>query len=109
MKKARRVRSTHPEAQALELAVRESAAAYGVKCDVVSVREAKDQLSNLLDRAANGERIVITSDGRPKAMLVAYRPFVHGKGWTSHAALRAKTLIVEDSVPYIRAERDSGP
>jgi hypothetical protein len=42
-------------------------------------------------------------------MLVAYRPFVHGKGWTSHAALRAKTLIVEDSVPYIRAERDSGP
>ena len=109
MKKTRRVRSTYPEAQAQELAVRESAAAYGVKCDVFSVREAKDQLSSLLDRAANGERIVVTCDGRPKAMLVAYRPFVHGKGWTSHAALRAKTLIVEDSVPYIRAERDSGP
>lgn len=40
----------------------------------VSVREAKDQLSALLQRAEAGEEIVITSDGEPKAMLVRHRP-----------------------------------
>lgn len=86
----------------------EAAATYGIVCDVVNVREAKDQLSSLLDRAERGERIVVTSDGRPKAMIVRYRPMVQGAKWTSHRALREKTLIVEDSTPFIRAERDSG-
>jgi prevent-host-death family protein len=36
-----------------------------------SVRMAKSRLSEFLDRAAAGEEIVITSDGRPKARLVA--------------------------------------
>ena len=36
-----------------------------------SVRTAKAKLSELLDRAAAGEEIIITSDGRPKAKLVA--------------------------------------
>jgi prevent-host-death family protein len=31
---------------------------------------AKGKLSALLDRAAAGEEIIITSDGRPKAKLV---------------------------------------
>jgi prevent-host-death family protein len=35
-----------------------------------SVRTAKAHLSKLLDRAAAGEEIVITSAGRPKARLV---------------------------------------
>jgi prevent-host-death family protein len=104
----KRIRSTYPEAKAKELGIREAAATYGIPCDVVNVREAKDRLSSLLDRAADGERIVITADGHPKAMLVAYRPIITGAKWTSHAWLRAKTEICEDSTPHIRAERDSG-
>jgi prevent-host-death family protein len=108
MKQKRRIRSTYPEARAEEFAIKEAAAAYGVECGVVNVREAKDQLSSLLDRAEKGERIVVTSDGRPKAMIVRYRPMIHGAKWTSHRALREKTSICEDSAPILRAERDSG-
>ena len=36
-----------------------------------SVRMAKARLSEFLDRAAAGEEIVITSDGLPKARIVA--------------------------------------
>jgi len=107
-KRKKRVRSTYPEAKAQELAIREAAAAYGVTCSVVSVREAKDQLSSILDRAERGEQIVVTSDGRPKAMIVRYRPMILGTKWTSHRALRQKTLILEDSTPIIREMRDSG-
>jgi prevent-host-death family protein len=35
-----------------------------------SVRTAKAKLSDFLTRAAAGEEIVITSDGKPKAKLV---------------------------------------
>ena len=41
---------------------------------VANVRTAKAKLSELLDRAAAGEEIVITSDGRPKAKLVGIQP-----------------------------------
>jgi len=37
----------------------------------VNVYAAKTNLSQLLDRAANGEEIVITRNGRPVAKLVA--------------------------------------
>ncbi len=40
---------------------------------VVNVRAAKDQLSSLLEQAANGNEIIITSDGIPKAKLVPVR------------------------------------
>jgi prevent-host-death family protein len=108
MNRKRRVRSTYPEAKAQELAIKEAAAAYGVECDVVSVREAKDQLSSLLDRAQRGEQIIITSDGRPKAMIVRYRPMIQGAKWTSRRALRQKTSVSEDSASILRAERDTG-
>ncbi|MCW5559036.1 MAG: type II toxin-antitoxin system prevent-host-death family antitoxin [Verrucomicrobiae bacterium] len=39
----------------------------------VNVRSAKDQLSSLLDEAALGNEVIITSDGLPKARLVAVR------------------------------------
>ena len=108
MKKKRRVRSTYPEAKARELEIKEAAEAYGIECDVVSVREARDRLSSLLDRAARGERIVVTSDGRPKAMIVRYRPMIQGARWTSRRALRQQTPVSEDSTPIIREMRDSG-
>ena len=40
----------------------------------VSVYDAKTHLSRLLDRAAAGEEIVITRNGRPVARLVAATP-----------------------------------
>ena len=88
--------------------IREAAAAYGIRRDVVSVREAKDQLSALLQRAARGEQIVITSDGEPKAMIVRYRPVLHGKPWQSLKAFRDTMPLTPDSTPLIRADRDSG-
>jgi len=108
MNKKPRIRSTHPEVKAQKQAIEEAAAAYGVECEVINVREAKNQLSGLLDRAEKGARIVITSDGRPKAMIVRYLPVIQGARWPSLRALRKKTLIVEDSASILSAERESG-
>ncbi len=74
----------------------------------VSVREAKDQLSSLLQRAAEGEEIVITSDGEPKAMLVRHRPTAGGKPWQSLATFRAGLPMTPDSTEMLRQGRDSG-
>ena len=72
----------------------------------VSVREAKDQLSSLLQRAEAGEEIVITSDGEPKAMLVRYRPTLGGKPWQSLAEFRAAMPMTPDSTAIVSASRD---
>jgi prevent-host-death family protein len=37
---------------------------------IATVRTAKAKLSELLERAAAGEEVIITCDGRPKARLV---------------------------------------
>ena len=39
----------------------------------VNIYEAKTRLSQLVDRAANGEEIVIARNGRPVARLVPWR------------------------------------
>lgn len=39
----------------------------------INVRAAKDQLSSLLEEAALGNEVIITSDGLPKARLVSVR------------------------------------
>ena len=88
--------------------IKEAAAAHGLRREVVSVREAKDQLSGLLQRAARGEQIVITSDGEPKAMIVRYRPVIRGKPWKPHADLRASMPMTPDSTAMIREMRDRG-
>lgn len=86
--------------------IREAAAAYGIRRDVVAVREAKDQLSALLQRAARGEQIVITSDGQPRAMIVRYRPVLRGKPWKSLAEFRAKQPMQPDSRSLIDEDRE---
>jgi prevent-host-death family protein len=101
------MRSTSPEAKAERLSINEAAAECGVDCEVVNVREAKDQLSSLLERAAKGKLIVVTSDGRPKAMIVRYRPFLQAAKWTSRRLLRQRMPMSEDSTPIIREMRDS--
>jgi len=40
----------------------------------VNVHEAKTQLSRLLERAHNGEEVVIAKNGRPYARLVPIEP-----------------------------------
>ncbi len=87
--------------------VQEAQAAYGVPVEV-SVRAAKDQLSALLERAAQGEDIVITSDGKPKAMIVRYRPVITGKPAASRRELRQTMPMTPDSTEMIRAMRDGG-
>ncbi len=107
MKNKRRHRATYPQAKATRSTIEEAAAAYGVPCRVVNVREAKDRLSSLLESAACGEQVVITSDGAPKAMIVRYRPFISGSKWTSRQALREKMPVSEDSGGMLREMRDS--
>ncbi len=87
--------------------VQEAQAAYGEPV-AVSVRTAKDQLSSLLERAAQGEEIVITSDGKPKAMIVRYRPVITGKPARSMAELRRSMPVTPDSTALVREMRDSG-
>lgn len=100
--------SEYPEPKDHALQIREDAAAYGLRRDVLGVREAKDQLSSLLQRAAGGEEIVITSDGRPTAMIVRYKPVIRGKPFQPNWALLRSMPMTSDSTPHIRKERDGG-
>lgn len=43
----------------------------GIVTTQVNVAEAKAKLSDLVERAANGEEIVIAKNGRPRVQLVA--------------------------------------
>ncbi|HXP77368.1 MAG TPA: type II toxin-antitoxin system prevent-host-death family antitoxin [Stellaceae bacterium] len=60
--------------------------------DTVNLYDAKTHLSELVERAAAGEEIVIAKAGRPKAKLVPFRlepakrrkgGFLRGKIWIS--------------------------
>jgi prevent-host-death family protein len=55
------------------MALKEAASSLAERELVVNVRAAKDQLSSLLEEAASGNVVVITSDGQPKARLVPMR------------------------------------
>jgi prevent-host-death family protein len=69
---------------------------------IATVRIAKARFSELLERAAAGEEIVITSDGRPKAKIVglghAPRPFRvnHGLLRRGGGGRSADVLVRED-------------
>ena len=88
--------------------IREDGKLYGLRRDALGVREAKNQLSSLLQRAAGGEEIVITSDGVPAAMIVPYKPVVRGKPFKPNWKLLNSMPMTPDSTPMIRAERDAG-
>lgn len=109
MKRKKPVSPVYPEPKDTAKQIREDAALYGLRRDVLGVREAKDQLSSLLQRAAGGEEIVITSDGEPTAMIVRYKPVIRGKPFKPNWAHLRSMPMTPDSTPGIRAERDSGP
>lgn len=110
MKPKRRKKPTaYPEIKDSVHQLKEDAAVYGLRRDVLGVREAKDQLSSLLQRASGGEEIVITSDGVPTAMIVRYKPVIRGKPFKPNWEHLRSMPMTSDSTPEIRAERDSGP
>ncbi len=108
MKRKKTVPEVDPAAKDSAMQIKADAAAYGLRRDVLGVREAKDQLSSLLQRAARGEEIVITSDGTPTAMIVRYKPVIRGKPFKPNWELLNSMPMTPDSTPMIRAERDSG-
>lgn len=109
MKKKKRINPVYPEAKDNAAQIRKDAALYGLRRDVLGVREVKDQLSSLLQRAAGGEEIVVTSDGVPTAMIVRYKPVIRGKPFQPNWALLRSMPMTSDSTPHIRAERDGEP
>ncbi|MBX3735346.1 MAG: type II toxin-antitoxin system prevent-host-death family antitoxin [Candidatus Didemnitutus sp.] len=86
--------------------VAEPASSYATEPHEVSVRMAKDQLSALLERAARGEEIIITSDGVPKATLSRYKPKPQVKAFEPDMAWLRSMPLLSDSTSAIRAERD---
>ena len=107
MKRRSKELEEYPEAEHAARGIEEAAAAYGVPCEVVNVRQARDTLSSLLDKAVAGSQIVITSDGIPKAMIVKYRPMIHGPKWESLRELRESMPMSPDSSRLLRKLRDS--
>ncbi len=99
-------RHVYPEPRNSVAQIIEDAAAYGIRRDVLGVREAKDQISALLQRAAGVEEIVITNGGVPTVMIVRYRPVIHGKPWQSLRSFRATQPLQPDSQKQIDADRE---
>lgn len=64
---------TYPPAMPQTMTLKETALALEETELVVNVRAAKDGLSGLLEQAAQGNEVIITSDGMPKARLVPVR------------------------------------
>jgi len=72
-----------------------------------NVRTAKAHLSKLLDRAAAGEEIVITSAGRPKAKLVGLVGSTPVTLRVNQALLRGRVKRGSRAEILVRAERDA--
>ena len=76
---------------------------------IASVRTAKAKLSEFLTRAAAGEEIVITSDGKPKAKLVGISA-IHTPYRVCRRLLTATTrkpgMSAEDLIRMDRDGRD---
>lgn len=79
--------------------------------ETVSVRTAKTHLSALLELVAKGREVTITSDGQPKARLVAIAPPPRKlfTGTREHLASMPPWTGGPTAEEIIRAERDSRP
>ncbi len=97
----------YPKSQQGEPSVlRESAVLSGDR--LVTVRDAKAHLSALLDWVASGHTLTITSDGKPKARLVAAaaRPRKVFQGAAKHLARMPKWSGGPTAEEIIREDRD---
>jgi prevent-host-death family protein len=103
--KSKRKAFRYPEATPDPMVLREAALAEPPSRSV-NVRAAKDQLSSLLEQAALGNEVIITSDGEPKARLGPVRshrkPFRMDWAWLQAQPVSAGAPAEE----LIRADRD---
>lgn len=74
---------------------------------IASVRIAKARLSELLERAAAGEEVVITSAGRPKAKLVGIGATAPPPFRVNRALLRGLPKKAPRAEALVREERDA--
>ena len=75
----------------------------------INVRAAKDQLSSLLEDAAQGNEIVITSDGKPKAKLVPVKK-IRKAFRVDWELLRSMPVTTGPSAEeLVREDRDARP
>jgi len=74
---------------------------------IASVRIAKARLSELLERAAAGEEVVITSAGRPKARLVGFARAAPPPFRVNRALLRGRPKKGPRAESLVREERDA--
>ena len=72
--------------------------------ETVNIYKAKTHLSRLVDRAAQGEEIVIAKAGKPRAKLV---PFREAASPREPANLLGLTFIAEDFDEALPAELQS--
>ncbi len=100
----------YPAKTAEPAELKEAATLEAPQTLLINVRAAKDQLSSLLEQAANGNEVVITSDGRPKARLV---PFLSARkkfrvDWELLRATRPKAGA-KSAEELVREDRDGRP
>jgi prevent-host-death family protein len=90
--------------------LKEAAALEAPQALLINVRAAKDQLSSLLEQAANGNEVIITSDGRPKARLVPFRSArkQFRVDWELLRATRPK-VGAKSAEELVREDRDGRP
>jgi prevent-host-death family protein len=74
---------------------------------IASIRTAKARLSELLERAAAGEEVVITSAGRPKAKLVGLGASSPSPFRVNRALLRRRPRKAARAKSLVREERDA--
>ena len=74
---------------------------------IASVRTAKARFSELLQRAAAGEEIVIAAAGRPKAKLVGLGEAMSLPFRVNRALLRGRPRKGTRAERLVRAERDA--
>jgi len=100
----------YPPAKSGATALKEAAALHPPMATVINVRAAKDQLSSLLEQAASGHEVIITSDGMPKAKLVPVRPSrkPFRVDWTLLRSTKQKPGA-KPADELVREERDSRP
>jgi antitoxin (DNA-binding transcriptional repressor) of toxin-antitoxin stability system len=71
----------------------------------ISVKEAKNQLSDLLRRVEAGEKVTVTRDGQPVVDLVKHVPKKRGLNWEAVRDYKRQHGI-DRFVDYIPADFD---
>ena len=106
--KTKHVGTKYPEHRPSALVLKEAVALPGVGLSL-PVRVAKAKLSALLELVAGGQEVTITSDGKPKAVLLPFTRHKARKVFTGTLE-HLKRMPMQTEGPFaeeiIRADRD---